>query len=704
MKRFTIIVCVALLLIPGPAFAYLTQDDEITLTGNLETLSVGRSDAGASSANTILLNLAYSADDWETYFNKFFSCSPSCAPNSTTEHSFTNPLYDYLVSYVIFGVPADAPRINLQTGLINPLWTKINNIASVHPADLGSAMFNDALLRQSLFNGHRFFALLAGKGAVDTTSRTNVYINYKIYIRTYLQYFSDATTIDNFAQPFVALLRAQVWISFGQALPLDTTSKGEIAMTISLGGVNPKKLDIWNAFTVLVIDNNGLDSNQLNVIYDLLNGIPAGLYNLRYVTVRDFFSLPSWRVILNKGDTINYNLVIRPDNMVQFSFHDTNGQVEEFTTRHPLAPDTWNHVAATFDGNTVTMYINGVRDATRTATGLPNAGSSQSLELGRWINKLQWMRGKLDEVKIYSRALSAAEISDEYNNQLVSTANLVAYYKMNELSGTFVADSSGLGNSGTNVGATIIPGKVYNGLFFNGKDNYVGVSDNPSLRLAGAMTLESWVFVENESEGLDPVGSAAVNIIGCKVGSCPGNQFPPDISPISIDGFSIVAVHEFNHIVDSFYINGDTNRKARHDQLIKQAVSYQSDLQLLRSMVGWKFFRDNPQESFASISNEYFADSWHTFDVAIQRFDKGYKEPINQFLFFADIYSNGGGTTRVYKLNKKGVLTVNDAPIYRDVYGHITEIFRASTSTVYRFRLDVNGNVTAYTAAPATTP
>jgi hypothetical protein len=704
MKFFFIILIAVLLLTPGLASAYLSQDDEIALTRNLEVLSGGGSDVAAFSATTIFGNPNYSAGNWETYFNKFFVCSPTCAPNSLVEHSFTTPLYNYIAKTVIPDSPADKNDLlsNLQAGLINPLWAKIRNITSTHPTDLGMTIFNNATLRQSIFNVHRLFTLLGEKGVLDLTSRTNVYFNYKIYIKTYPQYFSDGTTIDNFVQPFVSLLRAQVWAGFVQILQLDTARKGEIAATIGLGGINQKKLDIWNSFMVLVIDNNALGSAQLNMIYDILNGIPAGLHNLRYVTVRDHLSWPpSSKVILDKGNSTNYDLTISPDNFVKYSFRDSGGKVEEFTGKTALEPDAWNHVAVTSDGNTVTIYLNGEQDGTYNTSGLPNTGSSEPLLLGKRLNQTQWMRGKLDEVKIYGRALSASEISDEYKNQSLSTAKLVAYYRMDEPRGEFVADFPGLGNNGSNVGATIVPGKVSNGLFFNGKNSYVEVPDSPTLRLVREATLESWVFIVNEDEGLAFGRSGAVNITGMKIGDYSENQFPVDISAGITDGFSITAVHEFNHVVDNFLVNGDANLNHRRDQLIKQASSYQNDLQFLR-MSGSKFFSDNPQEFFASISNQYFTDTWHTFDLAIQRFEKGYKEPINQFLFFANIYSKNGLTTKVYALNTKGILTVNNAPIYRDLFGNITEITRRSRNIVYRFILDFNGNVLYYSKEPAT--
>lgn len=710
IRLYSLIIMISLV-IPAFAHADLTPADESTLTGNLETLSTGWNQPAVDSAGSILSNPAYTTTDWQSYFNKFFRCSASCAIGSTAVHAYTNDLYFYLQHPVFFWFDTTL-HLKLQTALINTLWNRIIDITGAHPSDLGNTLFNDNPLRQTLFNSHRFFAQLSKDGVVDTAARTNVYNNYRAHILGFPQYFNSAT-IDNLAQPLIASLRGQVWMSYIETLPLTPALKSEIATTIGLGA--GKKLDIWNAFTVLVIDNNGLSTNsdpahpgQLDVVYNILNGIPAGLNNLRFITVRDFFTTASpYKPIIRKGanGALNYVLALAPGNQAYLTFNNAGGGGSSVQSTASLSSNQWNHVAATFDGTTIRMYINGAQNASSAASGLPTAVSTQQLTLGREIDQSTYLRGKLDEVKIFNRALLAGEVSNESNNPpgILSDSGLVAYYKMDETSGTLVADSSGHAYNGTNTnGAAITPGRVGNGLSFDGVNDYVNGPDNSSLRLSGPMTLEAWVYVVNENQDLYPGISGGVNILGWPVGCCFENGFPVDISPINSDVFSLVVAHEINHIVDAFYIDGNPVRMARKNQLISQAGL--PTLQYLRSQVDEipcggspNYFQGCPQEFFAGAANQYFSDSWHTLDLALSRFQSGYHEPLNQFLFFADIYSLGGGATKVYTLDTSGVFTAQEANVGRDANGRIIELTRASANKAYRFTLDTSGNVTSYT-------
>jgi hypothetical protein len=76
----------------------------------------------------------------------------------------------------------------------------------------------------------------------------------------------------------------------------------------------------------------------------------------------------------------------------------------------------WRHVACTWDGTTgaggAKVYIDGTEDSTSTATTASESAGSTNLNVGRYSVGSGWYDGEMDDLRIYGRELSAAEISD----------------------------------------------------------------------------------------------------------------------------------------------------------------------------------------------------------------------------------------------------------------------------------------------------
>lgn len=79
-----------------------------------------------------------------------------------------------------------------------------------------------------------------------------------------------------------------------------------------------------------------------------------------------------------------------------------------------LPANTWSHLATTYDGATQRLYINGVLVASRPQTGAV-AASTGALRIGGNTIWGEHFQGRIDEVRIYNRALGAAEITRDMN-------------------------------------------------------------------------------------------------------------------------------------------------------------------------------------------------------------------------------------------------------------------------------------------------
>ncbi len=105
-----------------------------------------------------------------------------------------------------------------------------------------------------------------------------------------------------------------------------------------------------------------------------------------------------------------------------------------------LSTATWYHVAGTWDGSAVRIYVNGQLDNTPAArTGTIGVDTRPMYIGGYSISDL--FDGMIQDVRLYNRALSQAEIA--------KLVGFVGHWKFAEGSGTSAADSTALANHAT---------------------------------------------------------------------------------------------------------------------------------------------------------------------------------------------------------------------------------------------------------------
>jgi concanavalin A-like lectin/glucanase superfamily protein len=77
-----------------------------------------------------------------------------------------------------------------------------------------------------------------------------------------------------------------------------------------------------------------------------------------------------------------------------------------------LVPNQWTHVAGTWDGATLRLYLNGVEVASEAHAG-PLEVNDLPLRIGGNTYGSEFFPGRIDEVRIYGRALGASEIQTD---------------------------------------------------------------------------------------------------------------------------------------------------------------------------------------------------------------------------------------------------------------------------------------------------
>ena len=165
---------------------------------------------------------------------------------------------------------------------------------------------------------------------------------------------------------------------------------------------------------------NAGDFNGSSSYIDLGNTI-----NTTYVTPTGSFSTSVWvnfssvgssiQQIINSSTNANIELALNGVSQgagkIVLSLWDVSYVHLISTTT--VVTNTWYHIAVTHNNGSWSLYINGSSEATGTKTIVQP--TTEPLVLGKRQNNTQYLNGKLDQFRIFNRALDAGEVTQLYN-------------------------------------------------------------------------------------------------------------------------------------------------------------------------------------------------------------------------------------------------------------------------------------------------
>ena len=162
----------------------------------------------------------------------------------------------------------------------------------------------------------------------------------------------------------------------------------------------------------------------------------------------------------------------------------------------------WNHVAATFDGARMALWLNG-RLASERESQFGSYDKRDGFLMGtKGRPDLPKFKGLLDTVRVYNRALSEEEIVAHATEEAAAHGvrvpprhAAVVHYRFDEDTGDVAQDMSGYRNDGRLVQTEYL--EEFDGrsgvMRFDGKESLLTIPKSDSARFEGDLTFEMWV-------------------------------------------------------------------------------------------------------------------------------------------------------------------------------------------------------------------
>jgi hypothetical protein len=130
----------------------------------------------------------------------------------------------------------------------------------------------------------------------------------------------------------------------------------------------------------------------------------------------------TWRTVVIKEQSTQLSYALYANNgRGRPSGHVYTDKDNQLAAPAALAVNQWSHVASTWDGTTTRLYVNGSLVASAPLSGTMRT-SGNPLRIGGNMVWNEWFKGALDEVRVYNRALSAAEVAQDRDTPIGTSA------------------------------------------------------------------------------------------------------------------------------------------------------------------------------------------------------------------------------------------------------------------------------------------
>ena len=234
---------------------------------------------------------------------------------------------------------------------------------------------------------------------------------------------------------------------------------------------------------------NGSSSKIVNAGFNAITGNAARSISFWYKTTSDDDTIVTLGGT-SGGNNTQFSIAPSSNSLAIYGFA---GAYDESITgwTNDLTSGEWTHLVVTWDGQTggtLKAYLNGDQEIKTLTRGAGEVyATTAGLQLGNWGNNDRYYNGKLDQVRIFDKALSQQEVTTLYNETYASSTKSTTDI-FNDGSGVSLYELDEDANS-SNFGQAAV---------FNGSSSKIDISLNRSSY--SEISYSAWIKTSNTSQ------------------------------------------------------------------------------------------------------------------------------------------------------------------------------------------------------------
>jgi hypothetical protein len=232
---------------------------------------------------------------------------------------------------------------------------------------------------------------------LSTSPTLGAYLTYGIgtgsdssYLNNTFDVYNEQFEQNLYATPYVNGTRSNT-----QAI-LDLTGNNTVTATsLTYASDGTFSFDGSNSYITLGNDTSLLSGNATTVEAWVKTNVTGG-----------------YKKIFTNGNATGIYLSIGPSPYNTYFGVVTNGTSGGATWTNNISTTNYTHLVGTYNGSTCILYANGLQVATGAASG--TMGTGATVYVSGYASGGERWNGNIDGIKVYNRALSAAEVTQNF--------------------------------------------------------------------------------------------------------------------------------------------------------------------------------------------------------------------------------------------------------------------------------------------------